>query len=166
MSRSGFPAGNAEFEAFVRASGADLLRFGHVLTLERHAAEDLAQETLIRVGLAWPRIRRDGNPLGYAHRTMVNVFLNRRRRAVDLPVERLPDAGREDPSLAAVDSAAATRQVLAGLPPKQRAAIALRYFADLPDEEIGRLLGCTPQTVRSQVSRGLAALRRRLAAER
>ncbi|EXG82717.1 RNA polymerase sigma factor, sigma-70 family [Cryptosporangium arvum DSM 44712] len=105
-------------------------------------------------------------PLGYAHRTMVNVFLHRCRRAADLPVEHVPDAGRDDDAPAAVDSAAATRQVLAGLPPTQRAAIALRYFADLPDEEIGRLLGCTPRTVRSQVSRGLAALRRRWAAER
>ena len=161
-----FPSSNADFEAFVRAAGAGLLRFGHVLTLERHAAEDLVQETLIRVGLAWPRIRRDGNPLGYAHRTMVNLFLSRRRKAIDLPVERLPDAGHEDDALAAVDSAAAVRSVLAGLPPKQRAAVALRYFADLPDEEIGRLLDCTPQTVRSQVSRGLAALRRQLTAER
>jgi RNA polymerase sigma-70 factor (sigma-E family) len=166
VTASGFPSGSADFEAFVRAAGAGLLRFGHVLTLDRQAAEDLAQETLIRVGLAWPRIRRDGNPMGYAHRTMVNLFLNRRRRTIDLPVERLPDAGREDDAFAAVDSAAAVRQVLAGLPPKQRAAIALRYFADLPDEEIARLLGCTQETVRSQVSRGLAALRRQLTAER
>ncbi|SHN35092.1 SigE family RNA polymerase sigma factor [Cryptosporangium aurantiacum] len=162
----GFPAGSVDFEAYVRASGARLLRLGHALTLDRAAAEDLVQETLIRVGLAWPRIRQDGNPVGYAQRTMVNLFLNRRRRKSDIPVEQVPDAGREDDALAAVDSAAVVRQVLAGLPPKQRAAVVLRYVADLPDEEIGRLLDCTPQTVRSQVSRGLAALRRQLAAER
>ncbi|TQS46496.1 SigE family RNA polymerase sigma factor [Cryptosporangium phraense] len=155
-----------DFEAYVRAHGAGLLRFGHVLTLDRAAAEDLVQEALIRVGLAWPRIRRDGNPVGYAQRTMVNLFLNRRRRVSDVPVEQVPEKAHEDAALSAVDSADAVRHVLAGLPPKQRAAIALRYFADLPDDEIGRLLGCTPQTVRSQVSRGLAALRQQLAQER
>ena len=166
MDASGFPSGSTDFEAYVRESGAGLLRFGHVLTLDRSAAEDLVQETLIRVGLAWSRIRQDGNPVGYAQRTMVNLFLNRRRRKTDIPVAQVPDAGREDDALAAIDSAAMVRQVLAGLPRKQRAAIALRYFADMSDEEIGRLLSCTPQTVRSQVSRGLAALRRQLAAER
>ena len=150
----------------MRETSAGLLRLGHVLTLDRAAAEDLAQETLIRVGLAWSRVRKDGNPVGYAQRTMVNLFLNRRRRKSDITVETVPDAGREDGRLAAVDSAAAVRQLLAYLPPKQRAAIALRYVADLPDDEIGRLLGCTAQTVRSQVSRGLAALREQLAAER
>ncbi|MFI5957775.1 SigE family RNA polymerase sigma factor [Cryptosporangium sp. NPDC051539] len=158
--------GSSDFEAYVRAHGAGLLRFGHVLTLDRPAAEDLVQEALIRVGLAWPRVRRDGNPVGYAQRTMVNLFLNKRRRASDVPVAAVPETGREDEALTAVDSASAIRQVLAGLPPKQRAAVALRYFADLPDDEIGRLLGCTPQTVRSQVSRGLAALRQQLAEER
>jgi RNA polymerase sigma-70 factor (sigma-E family) len=152
-------SGGADFEAYVRETSAGLLRFGHVLTVDRAAAEDLAQETLIRVGLAWPRVRRDGNPVGYAQRTMVNLFLNRRRRRIDIPVEIVPESGHEDDRLAAVDAASTVRRMLAVLPPKQRTAIALRYLADMPDDEIGRLLGCSPQTVRSQVSRGLAALR-------
>jgi RNA polymerase sigma-70 factor (sigma-E family) len=149
----------ADFEAYVRETGPALLRFGHVLTLDRSAAEDLAQETLIRVGLAWTRVRKDGNPVGYAQRTMVNLFLNRRRRRVDVPVAVLPDPGAEDAGIGAVDDIAEVRRMLAGLPPKQRAAVALRYVAGLADAEIAALLGCTPQTVRSQVSRGLAALR-------
>jgi RNA polymerase sigma-70 factor (sigma-E family) len=163
---SRFPSGGTGFESFVRQAGPGLLRFGHVLTLDRAAAEDLAQETLIRVGLAWGRLRADGNPVGYAQRTMVNLFLNRRRRRSEIPVAAVPDTDREDHRLAAVDSAASVRQLLAGLPPKQRAAIAMRYIADMPDDDIGRALGCTPQTVRSQVSRGLSTLRRQLAEER
>jgi RNA polymerase sigma-70 factor (sigma-E family) len=163
---SAFPSRGTEFEAYAREVSPGLLRFGHVLTLERAAAEDLAQETLIRVGLAWSRVRRDGNPVAYAQRTMLNLFLNRRRRRIDIPVETVPDRGREDAGFAAVDAASAVRRLLAGLPPKQRAAIALRYVADMPDDQIGALLGCSPQTVRSQVSRGLAALREHLATER
>jgi RNA polymerase sigma-70 factor (sigma-E family) len=148
-----------EFEAYVREVGAGLLRFGHVLTLDPADAEDLAQETLIRVGLAWSRVRRDGNPVGYAQRTMVNLFLNKRRRRADIPVAAVPEHGREDAGFTAVDNASGLRDLLASLPPRQRAAIALRFVADMPDQQIAELLGCSPQTVRSQVSRGLAALR-------
>ncbi|GIH05338.1 RNA polymerase sigma24 factor [Rhizocola hellebori] len=162
MDTSRFPGQGADFEVYVREVSAGLLRFGHLLTLDRAAAEDLAQETLIRVGLAWSRVRRDGNPVGYAHRTMLNVFLNRRRRRGDIPVATLPEAGKEDTGFAAVDATSDVRRLLAELPPKQRAAVALRYVHDMPDAQIGELLGCSPETVRSQVSRGLAALRAHL----
>jgi RNA polymerase sigma-70 factor (sigma-E family) len=149
----------ADFEAYVREVSPGLLRFAHVLTLHRAEAEDLAQEALIRVGLAWSRVRRDGNPVGYAQRTLLNLFLNKRRRRGDIPVAALPERAGEDAGLALVDAADGVRDLLASLPPKQRAAVAMRYVLDLPDEQIGELLGCSPQTVRSQVSRGLAALR-------
>jgi RNA polymerase sigma-70 factor (sigma-E family) len=148
-----------DFETYVREVGTGLLRFGHALTLDRADAEDLAQETLIRVGVAWSRVRRDGNPVGYAQRTMVNLFLNKRRRKADIPVVEVPEHGRDDPGFAAVDAASGLRDLLASLPPRQRAAIALRFVEDMPDDQIAELLGCSPQTVRSQVSRGLAALR-------
>ncbi len=161
-----FPSGSSGFEAFLRESGPGLLRLGNLLTLDRAAAEDLAQETYIRVGLAWSRVRRDGNPVGYARRTMVNLFLNERRRRTPVPVGRLPETSCDDAALAAVDSASVIRQILAALPPQQRAALALRYQADLPDDEIGALLGCTAATVRSHLARGLSTLRERMAAER
>jgi RNA polymerase sigma-70 factor (sigma-E family) len=165
-SLSRFPAGDAAFEAFVRAAGPGLLRFGHVLTVDRSAAEDLAQETFIRVGLAWSRVRADGNPVAYAQRTMVNLFLNQRRRRTDVPTAALPERTGDDQALAAVDAASNIRHLLAGLPPKQRAALALRYVADLPDDQIAELIGCSPPTVRSQISRGLATLRLQSVQER
>lgn len=161
-----FPGSGSAFEDFVRAAGPGLLRFGHVLTLDRPAAEDLAQETLIRVGLAWSRVRADGNPTGYAQRTMVNVFLNQRRRRGEIPVGTPPEPAAEDRGLAAVESAAGIRQLLSGLPARQRAAVAMRYVADMADEQIAEVLRCSPQTVRSQISRGLATLRRQPAQER
>ncbi|MBO3741860.1 SigE family RNA polymerase sigma factor [Actinoplanes flavus] len=150
------------FEAFVRESAAGLLRLGNALTLDSAAAEDLAQETLIRVGTSWSRVRRDGNPVGYAQRAMINLFLNERRRRRAIPVATVPDTAREDGALASVESSAAIRQILAGLPPPQRAAIALRYLCDLPDEEIAAVLGCATGTVRSHLSRGLSTLRGRM----
>lgn len=129
MDTSRFPTGRTGFESFVRQAGPGLLRFGHVLTADRSAAEDLAQETLI-------------------------------------PVSVLPETRQDDRALAGVESTAAVRDLLARLPRKQRAAIALRYVADMPVEEIGRLLDCSPQTVRSQMSRGLATLRQHLSTGR
>jgi RNA polymerase sigma-70 factor (sigma-E family) len=163
---SRFPSGGSAFEAFVREAGPGLLRFGHVLTLDRAAAEDLAQETFIRVGLAWSRVRADGNPTGYAQRTMVNVFLNQRRRRAEVPVATPPETAGEDPRLAAVESIAEIRRLLARLPTRQRAAVAMRYVADMSDAEIAEILRCSAQTVRSQISRGLATLRREPVEER
>ena len=65
-----------------------------------------------------------------------------------------------------MDTTAAVRHLLSTLPPKQRAALALRYLADLPDAEIGQLIGCSPATVRSQLSRGLSTLRAQMEVER
>ena len=160
------PGNGSAFEDFVRAAGPGLLRLGHVLTLDRPAAEDLAQETLIRVGLAWSRVRADGNPTGYAQRTMVNVFLNQRRRRGEIPVGDPPESPAEDRGLAAVESAAGIRELLARLPARQRAAVAMRYVVDMADEQIAEVLRCSPQTVRSQISRGLATLRQHSAPER
>ncbi|MEV0900516.1 SigE family RNA polymerase sigma factor [Actinoplanes sp. NPDC049802] len=157
---------DAGFETFLRESTAGLLRLGNVLTLDPAAAEDLAQETLIRVGTSWSRVRKDGNPVGYAQRTMINLFLNERRRRRAIPVATVPETAREDTALASVESSAVIRQILAGLPPQQRAAVALRYLADLPDEEIAAILGCTTGTVRSHLSRGLSTLRGRVTKKR
>jgi RNA polymerase sigma-70 factor (sigma-E family) len=161
-----FPSGGSAFEAFVREAGPGLLRFGHVLTLDRAAAEDLAQETFIRVGLAWSRVRADGNPAGYARRTMVNVFLNQRRRRAEVPVGTPPETAAEDRRLAAVESVAEIRRMLARLPTRQRAAVAMRYVADMSDDQIADVLRCSAQTVRSQISRGLATLRQQPVEER
>lgn len=81
---SALPPDGSGFDAFVRQSAAGLLRLGNILTLDRAAAEDLAQETLIRVGLAWSRVRADGNPVGVAQRTMTNLFPNCEYRRVPL----------------------------------------------------------------------------------
>ncbi|MDQ1465120.1 MAG: hypothetical protein QOC73_2061 [Actinomycetota bacterium] len=157
-----------DFEEFVSEAGRGLLRFAHVLTLERFSAEDLTQDTLVRVGLAWSRVRPDGNPVAYSRKTMVNLFLNGRRRARELPSGSASDvadttpsrASTTDPAMNQVDDAQLVRELLRRLSPKQRSAVALRYLLDLPDSEIAAWLGCSEPTVRSQISRGLATMRR------
>ena len=114
----------------------------------------------------WGRLDSTGLDT-YLRRTITNTFLTSARRRSHgrllmrlLPMERSVDS--EDAAVAQrEDLAAALRR----LPPRQRVVIALRYIEDLPVNEVAEALGCSPGTVKTQTSRGLAALRRHLTAE-
>jgi RNA polymerase sigma factor (sigma-70 family) len=75
----------------------------------------------------------------------------------------VPEIGE---AVTGIEEAMDVRHALAALPPKQRAAVVLRYWEDLPVAETAAALGCSEGTVKSQVSKGLEALRRTLAARR
>jgi len=81
----------------------------------------------------------------------------RRRRVTEEPGDP-PEVAVEGPA-DLVGERAALLAALRQLPPRQRAVIVLRYWEDLTDAQIGAALGCSPGTVRSQLSRGLATLR-------
>jgi len=92
---------------------------------------------------------------------VVNEYVGwRRRRARTSVVADLSELLSPVPSTdSASDERAALVGELRGLPPKQRAAIVLRYYEGLPDAEIAAALGCGENAVRSNISRGLARLR-------
>ncbi len=150
------------FDAFVHARQGDLLRFAHTLTGQPAAAADLLQDALERTLLAWPRVRRRDDPEGYVRRVMVNrqVSLWRRSRREHLMSE-VPDTGV--PALDATDDA--LREALAGLPPRQRAVLVLRFGEDLSERQAAEMLGCSVGTVKSQTSKALAKLRATLRME-
>src|SRR6266511_448781 len=131
-----------EFDEFIRSRHDALLRFAHLLTGDLHTAADLVQESLERAGLRWRRI--------------LNAHLNygRRRRR-----ERLV---AETPEVASADREPrdeALWLLLAALPRQQRAVLVLRFYEDLTEAEIARILGCSVGTVKSNSSRALARLR-------
>jgi RNA polymerase sigma-70 factor (sigma-E family) len=144
------------FTEYVRARYGELLRFAHVLTGEPYLAADLVQDALERVGISWRRIERQDDPEGYVRRIIVNRYLNRFR---SLRRERLvatvPDVGYQP----AEPADGAMWQLLATLPPRQRAVLVLRYYADLSEAEIANVLGCSVGTVKSNASRAMAKLR-------
>jgi RNA polymerase sigma-70 factor (sigma-E family) len=143
------------FDAFVRARHTALLRYGTVLTGDPHTAADLVQDALERTGLAWSRVQQQGDPEGYVRRVMANRNISNWRR---LRRERLvgepPEQSYEDRPADDV-----MWQVLARLPKRQRTVLVLRYYEDLSEAEIARVLGIAPGTVKSQASKGIAALR-------
>jgi len=137
------------------------IRLAYLMTGDRTIAEDLVQEAFVRFVGRLHSLRDPNAFEAYLRRTVVNLSKNHfRRRAVersDLERQaglRLPVQEERD-----ISEFEAMRRALLGLPAKQRAAIVLRYYEDLPESQIADLLRCRPATVRSLVSRGLAALR-------
>ena len=156
-----------DFDQWARSRLRGLLRFAMVLCCDRGLAEDVVQDTLIKVHRNWDRIDRLDNPDAYVRRMLVNEYLSWRRKWARLiPVPEIwAHEERSEPDHAEehADRAELIAE-LAKLPPRQRAVLALRYFAGLSDRQIAEALSCRPVTVRSTASRALAALRIELAA--
>ena len=154
----------AAFERFAAEHADALLRTAFLMTGDRFEAEDLAQECMLRVARAWPRVRSMEFPLAYARRVLFNLFLDGRaervKRTVELNDTEFADAradGRITATVVAVNAELAS--ALGELPAAQRAVLVLRYFADLPEAEVAEILGCSTGTVKSRASRGLERLR-------
>ncbi|WP_307828103.1 SigE family RNA polymerase sigma factor [Nocardioides sp. SYSU D00038] len=136
---------DTEFTAFVVAHRTDLVRMATLLTTGDPAwAEDLVQGTLTRLYLAWPKVRRADNPVGYARRSLTNLFVDESRRA-----HRRREATTADPALAGPeprssapdpDLRAAVLAALRDLAPRQRAVVVLRHWVDLDVAETARVL--------------------------
>ncbi len=153
-----------DFSAFLDERQLSLLKLAIVLCGSRPAGEDVLQEVLLRAHQQWSRISTLQSPYGYVRTMVVNEHLAWRRRSTrQLPQAEVdPGAWPDHAERIAVRDDLLRR--VDTLPARQRAAIVLRYFADLDDVEIAATLGCEPVTVRSHVSRGLAALRIELGA--
>jgi RNA polymerase sigma-70 factor (sigma-E family) len=142
-----------------------MVRLARLLTGgDVHWAEDLVQTALTKLYLKWAAVRPEVGAARYADKILVNVFLDEKRRfwrhretLTDEPAEPAlsttggTGSGRED----RLDVLAALDQ----LPRRQRAAVVLRFFADLDVAAVAELMSCSQGTVKSQTSRGLDKLR-------
>jgi RNA polymerase sigma-70 factor (sigma-E family) len=151
-----------DFDQFVATHVDDLLRTAYLIVWEEAEAEDLVQECLLKVARRWSRVRRMEQPRAYARRVLVNLALDgargRARRRSELGTEPAASPIAVDP-LPALDTRAELLQALGQLPARQRAVLVLRYFNDLTEAQVAEVLGCSPGTVKSSTSRGLARLR-------
>jgi RNA polymerase sigma-70 factor (sigma-E family) len=152
-----------DFDEFVAAQVDDLLRTAYLIAWDASEAEDLVQECLLKVARRWQRVRTMDQPRAYARRILINLATDgargRARRRVELDP---PPAGVTEQSvdpLAALDTHVELVEALGLLPPRQRAVLVLRYFHDLTESQAAEVLGCSPGTVKSNASRGLARLR-------
>jgi RNA polymerase sigma-70 factor (sigma-E family) len=155
---------DSSFDDFVQGRGRALLRFAYVLSGDADLAEDLVQEVLARMYRRWDRVAAMQHAEAYVRAAIVRQFLSwrRRRSAREAIYAEVPE-----PAVAADSDRAQQRvlardemwRLLAGLARAQRAVLVLRFYCDLPDHEIARLLGCGESTVRSQTARALARMR-------
>ena len=140
---------------------AEAIRLAYFLTGDRLLAEDLVQDAFVKLAGRLVHLRDPGAFDAYLRRTVVNLANSsfrrkrvereylRRSAAEPAPVANAHDTDRRDELWADLQR----------LPARQRTAIVLRIYEDLPEARVAEILGCRPGTVRSLVSRGLAQLR-------
>ncbi|MCP2260534.1 RNA polymerase sigma-70 factor, sigma-E family [Streptoalloteichus tenebrarius] len=153
---------DAEFADYFTARFDAARRTAFALCGDWGEAEELAQSAFVKVYARWRRIREETVD-AYLRKVLTHEFLNtrRRRRARERAVAEPPE--RVDARAAGSFHAAETRgpllAALARLPDRQRAVVVLRFVQDLSIEQVAEAMGCSTGTVKSQASRGLAALR-------
>jgi RNA polymerase sigma-70 factor (sigma-E family) len=158
-------ADEREFRDFFAEEYWPLRRVGFLLTGDWVEADELAQDAMARTYAAWARIRQHERAAAYARKAMVNRYRSLARRARvearHLLASRPED--RYEPDLSGDNQL--LWEALRRLPVRQRSAVVLRFYLDLPEAEVARLLGASPGTVKSWTHRGLARLRVRLGSQ-
>jgi RNA polymerase sigma factor (sigma-70 family) len=168
------------FAAFVRTKSDALLKTAYLLTRNGPDAEELVQDTLVWLYPRWRQVEEADHQLAYVRKAAVNRFLAGKRRmsATEVHLDESYDsvghpagysaghgggalAGRAaaPDETAAVDERDLMWREMGVLSERQRAAIVLRFFHDLPDDEVAEVLDCRVGTVRSLISRALTTLR-------
>lgn len=156
------------FAELVEARSTALLRLAYAVLGDHQLAQDLLQEALVKVYVAWPRLRDASAAEAYARRTIVTTSISwRRRRSFhEPPVDVIADSAGGD---ADQSDRLATHDVLwqevRDLPSRQRTVLVLRYYEDLSEVETAELMGCSTGTVKSQLSAALGKLRERVGPE-
>ncbi|MGV9770866.1 SigE family RNA polymerase sigma factor [Streptosporangium sp. NPDC003464] len=156
------PGFAADFRQFVIDRSEALFRTAYLLTGDRHAAEDLVQSALAKTSAKWRDLRDPAAVEGYVRRVMYHEQVSwwrRRSRIAEVSTGWLPEQ-IGDGHAEIVDLRLMMRAALARLTPRQRTILVLRYFEDLSETEIARLLGVRVGSVRSQIYRSLERLKK------
>jgi RNA polymerase sigma-70 factor (sigma-E family) len=165
-----------DFASYVAARRPALLRWAWSVAGDPHTAEDLVQASLVRVLARWDTLRDRGAADAYVRRTILRQHISWHRqpwRRREVGVAHLPEGAACPSSIRDHDADPADPvdlpdhgelwSLVRELPAQQRATVTLRYYEELSLAETAAVLGCSTGTVKSNTSRGLAALRRRAA---
>lgn len=152
-----------DFTEYAAAAWPALYRRAYLLAGQHADAEDIAQQTLIRVRRHWAKVLKADSVDAYVLRILTNVFLSSRRPA---RVSRelltvVPEPVSDPPE----DLRGVLWPHICSLPDRQRAVLVLRFYEDLPEREIADVLGVTAGTVKSTAHKALANLRTALGKE-
>ena len=151
---------DAEFREFVRNRGTPLHQSAYLLCGDRHMAEDVVQDTLIKAYTHWKRVRSAANPEAYVRRILINEVRGRwRKREQSVPVAEFDNEPTSADHSDDVVRRDGLRKALVTLPLRQRATVVLRYLEGLSERETAAALGVSEGTVKSQSSRALSNLK-------
>lgn len=155
---------DAAYTEFVRSRQTHLRRIAYAVCGDWHRADDLVQTALVKLYVAWPRIRRDGREEAYARTIIVRSHIDETRRPW-----RREQAGLDGRDVTArepmpVEERSALFDALQQLPLMQRRTVVLRHWLGLSVAETAHELRISEGTVKSHTSRGLASLQHALSA--
>jgi RNA polymerase sigma-70 factor (sigma-E family) len=167
----GDPAAGEAVTALYQAHALRLIRLAHIMLGDRGSAEDIVQEAFCGLYRRWGQLSDSGKAERYLHSSVLNGCRSALRRkttrrttpSAQPPLDSMQIPG--DSAEAAVLSGEERRQVMAAvrrLPPRQREALVLRYYLDLPEADIAATMGIGQSTVRSATHRALVSLARML----
>lgn len=154
------------FRHYALRYGAGLRRSAYLFCGDWHLAEDLMQQTLVKVYRSWSRVQHDESLANYGRTVLLRTWLDEKRRPwrrTEHTEAAPPETAdpRDDPAdgVHRMWARDLVHRALLRLPPRQRAALVLRYFDDLSVAETAVVMRCSEGTVKSQTARGLDALR-------
>jgi RNA polymerase sigma factor (sigma-70 family) len=149
---------DAEFTGWAKVESPGLVRRAFLLCADWQQAEDLVQETLVRLYLNWHRVDMSQNPVGYAHTTLFHLFVSdkRRRRTGERPTAYVPE--RPVPAVAP-DSGMDLARALEVLSPIERCVVVARYLDDRSVAEVAHMVNRTQGWVRTTSHRAIQRLR-------
>jgi RNA polymerase sigma-70 factor (sigma-E family) len=150
-----------QFTAYVAASSRRLRRTAYLICGDWQHAEDAVQNALVKLYGSWAGVRDRESLDGFVRTTLIRALIDEGRRPWrrERPVEMLPDRFDPRSGQTGSDDRMAMLSALAGVPPRQRAVLVLRFYEDCDVSETAQLLNCSEGTVKSQTARGLARLR-------
>jgi RNA polymerase sigma-70 factor (sigma-E family) len=156
---------DAAFSEFVHSRRTHLRRVAYAICGDWHRADDLVQTALVKLYVAWPRVRRAGNEEAYVRTIIVRANVDEHRRPWRREQPGLPAVDAAAPEGLSVEDGSALFAALQDLPVMQRKVVVLRHWLGLSVAETAHELRIGEGTVKSHSSRGLARLRGVLAAE-
>jgi RNA polymerase sigma-70 factor (sigma-E family) len=145
-----------------------LVRLAALLVDDTATAEEVVQDSFIAVHANWRRLQNVDKAAGYLRQCVVNrshSVLRHRGVVNRYLLQPLPSAPSAEEEAMKLVSRSAVITTLQGLPPRQREALVLRYYAGLSEAQIASTMGITKGAVKSHVSRAMSALRAMLAEE-
>ena len=161
--QDGMPSdAQAAVSALYRAHAVGLIRLAYLMLGDRAAAEDAVQDAFCGLYCRWDQLEDPAGALAYVRSSVLNgcrTALRRRARGRQL-TDYQPPAGPDEAEAAALtqEERQEVMRAVRRLPDRQREALVLRFYLDLPDGEIARAMGIRPGTVRSAIHRALQAL--------